>query len=53
MARWLLGRGATPTTCALDWAYHRARQSPENAEKYAAVIHALHAALHEARTDQV
>ncbi|WP_329117169.1 ankyrin repeat domain-containing protein [Streptomyces sp. NBC_01353] len=44
MARWLLGRGAVPTAHALSTAHHHARRSPEDAERYALVIHALHAA---------
>ncbi|MFF8315539.1 ankyrin repeat domain-containing protein [Streptomyces bobili] len=44
MARWLLGRGATPTRYALGMACNRARQSPDAAERYAVVIDALHAA---------
>ncbi|QES51895.1 hypothetical protein DEJ50_32655 [Streptomyces venezuelae] len=44
MARWLLRRGAKPTEYALSLACHRARQSPEAAGRYAAVINALHAA---------
>ncbi|TXS81037.1 ankyrin repeat domain-containing protein [Streptomyces sp. sk2.1] len=43
MARWLLGRGAAPTEYALGLAVGRARQSPENAKKYAPVLGALHA----------
>jgi hypothetical protein len=44
MARWLLGRGATPKTCVLAMTYNRARQSPEAAERYSLVNNVLHAA---------
>ncbi|MET9921248.1 ankyrin repeat domain-containing protein [Streptomyces sp. NPDC006435] len=47
MARWLLGRGAAPTEYALGMAFSRARQSPENAKKYAPVLSALHARVSE------
>ncbi|MFF8615362.1 ankyrin repeat domain-containing protein [Streptomyces sp. NPDC015350] len=47
MARWLLGRGAAPTEYALGLAHSRARQSPEDAKKYAPVLGALHARLSE------
>ncbi|MGW1188211.1 ankyrin repeat domain-containing protein [Streptomyces sp. NPDC002559] len=47
MARRLLGRGAAPTEYALGMAFSRARQSQENAKKYAPVLSALHARVSE------
>ncbi|MFF0551595.1 ankyrin repeat domain-containing protein [Streptomyces sp. NPDC004311] len=44
MVRHLLARGATATARALDRASARGAQSPQDARRYAPVIHTLHAA---------